>query len=244
MHLPESDSELEDAQRDGDMSVYHIVRRMHTVQVGEGSLPIQSNGVIGPPTPTPTCRPALHYNVGYPAHILEISRQCQSYSLTDSTVFCPLWRLVLAYWFPPSQGYSLVGDLEFMDLQRGNICVLFQEQPFLLLQIHGVTDIHSGVTRRTLKERANKLFDTGAVWSGHTALCVISAVGTRWNGFIRSTDMTSEMAQRVLIDDWFGGWSENVSSQASHEALSLFFGSLKSSFKYDAYNVGCLYVNN
>lgn len=199
---------------------------MHTVQAGESSLPIRSNGVITPPA---TRRLALHYNARYPAHILEISQQCRSHSVTDSATFYPLWRRVLAYWFPPSQGYSLAEDLEFMDFQRNNISVLFRDQPFLLLQIHGVTDIHSQVTRRTLKERANELFDTGAVWSGHTALCVISAVGTRWNGFIRSTDMTSEMAQRVLVDDWFGGWSEDVSSRASHEALSLFFGSLKSS---------------
>jgi len=220
MHLLET--EVEDEQREGDMSVYHIVRLMHTVQLGES--PIRSNS---PNTPAPR----LHYSAGYPDHILEISQQCQGHSLTDATAFYPVWRLVLAYWFPASQGYSLTENLEFMDLHRSSIDVLFREQPFLLLQIHGVTDIHSEITHKTLKERANKLFDTGAMWSGHPALCVISAMGMRWNGFIRSTDMTSEQAQQILLDDWFGGWSENVSSEASHEALSLFFGSLKSSLQ-------------
>jgi hypothetical protein len=186
---------------------------MHAVQLGGSS--IQSNAI--PPS------------AGYPDHILEISRQCQDYSLTDGAAFYPLWRLVLAYWFPASEGYSLAENMEFMDLQRSSIDVLFREQPFLLLQIHGVTDIQSSVTRRTLKERANRLFDTGALWSGHAALCVISAMGMRWNGFIRSTEMTSEQAQRILVDDWFGGWSENVWSPGSHQALSLFFGSLKRS---------------
>lgn len=205
------------------------VRLMHTVQLGER---IHFDGVITPPTTSASCprRPAeLHHSAGYPVHILELSRQCRSYRLTDATAFYPLWRVVLAYWFPSSQGYSLAENLEFMNFQRSDIGVLFREQPFLLLQIQGVSDIRSGATRRTLKDRANKLFDTGAVWSGHTALCVISAIGMRWNGFIRSTEMTSEKAQRVLVDDWFGGWSENVSSEVSHEALSLFFGSLKSS---------------
>ena len=139
-----------------------------------------------------------------------------------------IWRLVLAYWFPASQGYSLTGDF---DLQGSNIDVLFQGQPFLLLWIHGVTDINSNVARRTLKERANKIFDRGVLWSGHPVLCVISAIGMRWNGFIRSTETyrTSEQAQRVLSDDWLGGWSEDVSSQASHDVLSHFFGLLKSS---------------
>jgi len=219
MHLLET--EHEDAQGKGDMSVYHIVRLMHAVQLGERS--IQSNNVIAPPIATPR----LQYSSGYPDHILEISRQCQGHSLTDATSFYPLWRLVLAYWFPASQGYSMTENMDFMDFQRSNIDVLFREQPFLLLQIRGVTDIHNEVTRQTLKKRANKLFDAGALWSGHPALCVISAMGMRWNGFIRSTDMTSEQAQQVLLDDWFGGWSENVSSQGSHEALSLFFGSLK-----------------
>jgi len=221
MHLLET--ELEDEQGKGDMSVYHIVRLMRAVQLGERS--IQSTSYAIAP---PTAAPPLHYSSGYPDHILEISRQCQGHSLTDATPFYPLWRLVLAYWFPASQGYSLT---ENMDFQRSNMNVLFREQPFLLLQIHGVTDIHSEVTQQTLKERANKLFDAGALWSGHPALCVISAMGMRWNGFIRSTDMTSERAQQVLLDDWFGGWSENVSSQGSHEALSLFFGSLKYSLQ-------------
>lgn len=196
------------------------VRLMHTVQLGESSLPTRSDGVIAPPAATSSRR--------YPDHILEISRQCQNYSLTDSTAFYPLWRLVLAYWFPASQGYSLTENFDF---QRSSIDVLFREQPFLLLQIHGVSDMHSEVAQRTLKERANKLFDRGALWSGHPALCVISAIGMRWNGFIRSTDtgMTGEQAQEVLLDDWYGGWSENVSSEGSHEALSLFFGMLKSS---------------
>jgi len=224
MRLLETD--LEDEQREGDISVYHIVRFMHTMQLGDSLLPIQSDGVISRPTPR---RPGLHDSARYPDHILEFSRQCCNHSLTDATAFYPLWRLVLAYWFPPSQGYSLVENLDWMDFQWSNIGVLFQEQPFLFLQIHGVTDIHNEVTHRTLKERANKLFDSGAIWSGHPAICVISAMGSRWNGFIRSTDMTSEQAQRVLVDDWFGGWSEDVSSQASHQALSLFFGSLKSS---------------
>ena len=198
------------------------VRLMHTVQLGESSLPTHSNGgVIAPPTATSSRR--------YPDHILEISRQCRGYSLTDATAFYPLWRLVLAYWFPASQGYSLTENFDF---ERSSIDVLFREQPFLLLQIHGVSDMHSEVAQRTLKERANKLFDRGALWSGHPALCVISAIGMRWNGFIRSTDtanMTGEQAQNVDIDDWYGGWSENVSSEGSHEALSLFLGMLKSS---------------
>ena len=198
--------------------------RLHTVQLGESSLPTHSNGVTAPPTTPPTATSSGQY----PNHILERSRQCQSYSLTDSTAFYPFWRLVLAYWFPASQGYSLTGDF---DLQGSNIDVLFRGQPFLLLQIHGVTDINSNVARRTLKERANKIFDRGVLWSGHPVLCVISAIGMRWNGFIRSTETyrTSEQAQRVLSDDWLGGWSEDVSSQASHDVLSHFFGLLKSS---------------
>ena len=194
---------------------------MHTVKLGESSLPpTHSNGVIAPPTATSSPR--------YPGHILEMSRQCQNLGLTDATAFYPLWRLVLAYWFPASQGYSLT---ENFDVQWSSIDVLFREQPFLLLQIHGVTDICSDVTRRTLKERANNIFDRGALWSGHPVLCVISAIGMRWNGFIRSTDTyrTSEEAKDVLLDDWLGGWSENVSSQGSHKVLNLFFGMLKSS---------------
>ena len=196
------------------------VRLMHTVRLGENSPPTHSSGVIAPPSAASSRR--------YPDHILEMSRQFENHSLTDSAAFYPLWRLVLAYWFPASQGYSLT---ENFDLQRSNIDVLFREQPFLLLQIHGVTDIFSDVTRRTLKERANKIFDRGALWSGHPVLCVVSAIGMRWNGFIRSTDSyrTSEQAQQVLSDDWLGGWLENVSSQSSHDALSLFFGLLKSS---------------
>lgn len=198
------------------------VRLMQSVRLGESSIPTHShsNGVIAPPSPTSSRR--------YPDHILEMSGQCQYHSLTDSTAFYPLWRLVLAYWFPASQGYSLT---ENFDLQRSNIDVLFREQPFLLLQIHGVTDVYSEVTQRTLKERANNIFDRGALWSGHPVLCVISAIGMRWNGFIRSTDTyrTSEQAQQVLSDDWLGSWSEDVSSQGSHEVLSLFFGLLKSS---------------
>ena len=199
------------------------VRLMHTVQLGDGesSPPTHSNGVIAPPTATSFRR--------YPDHILEMSRHCQNHSLTDAAAFYPLWRLVLAYWFPASQGYSLT---ENFDLQQSSIDVLFRGQPFLLLQINGVTDIQSEVTRRTLKKRANDIFDKGALWSGHPVLCVISATGMKWNGFIRSTDTyrTSEQAQEVLLDDdWLGGWSENVSSQGSHEALSLFFGLLKSS---------------
>jgi hypothetical protein len=196
------------------------VRLMHTVQLGERSLPTHANGVIASPR-----APSFHR---YPDHILEMSQHYQNHSLTDSTAFYPLWRLVLAYWFPASQGYSLT---ENFDLQRSNIDVLFREQPFLLLQIHGVTDIYSEATQRTLKERANNIFDKGALWSGHPVLCVISAIGMRWNGFIRSTDTyrTSEQAQQVLSDDWLGGWSDNVSSQGSHEALSVFFGLLKSS---------------
>jgi len=212
MHL-----ELEDEQsRDADMSVCHIVRLMHTVQLGER--PTRSIGVIAPPT------------ARYPDHILEISRQCQDHSLTDATAFYPLWRLVLAYWFPASQGYSLTENFDF---QRSSFDVLFREQPFLLLQIHGVTDIHSEITRTTLKERAHNMFDRAALWSGHPVLCVISAIGMRWNGFIRSTDTyrTSEQAQQVLLDDWLGGWSEDVSSQGSHDALNLFFGLLKSSLQ-------------
>jgi len=221
------ETELEDERRDSDMSVYHIVRRMHTVQLGDGesSPPTdsESNGVTAPPTATSSRR--------YPDHILEMSRHCQNHSLTDATAFYPLWRLVLAYWFPASQGYSLT---ENFDLQRSNMDVLFRGQPFLLLQINGVTEIQSEVAQRTLKERANNIFDRGALWSGHPVLCVISAIGMRWNGFIRSTDTyrTSEQAQEVLSDDWLGGWSENVSSQGSHEALSLFFGLLKSSLRY------------
>jgi hypothetical protein len=223
------------------------VRLMHTVQLGESS---HSDGVNAPPTATSSCR--------YPDHILEMSRQYRNHSLTDATAFYPLWRLVLAYWFPASQGYSLT---ENFDMQWSNINVLFRGQPFLLLQIHGVTDIHSEVTQRTLKERANNIFDRGALWSGHPVLCVISAIGMRWNGFIRSTDTyrTSEQAQQVLLDDWLGGWSENVSSQGSHEALSLFFGLLKSSctsfvlFASSLLNTrqcnisnknGCLYVDS
>jgi len=196
MHL------LEDEQRRDPL--YHIVRLMHT---GE------STRVIAPPSATSSRR--------YPDHILEIS---QNHSLTDATAFYPLWRLILAYWFPASQGYSLTENFDF---QWSNINVLFREQPFLFLQIHGVTDIHSEVIRTTLKERANKMFDRGALWSGHPTLCVISATGMRWNGFIRSTD-NREQAQ---VDDWFGGWSENVSSQGSHAALNLFFGLLKSSLE-------------
>ena len=197
-----------------------LFRSMHTVRLGENSPPTHSSGVIAPPSAASSRR--------YPDHILEMSRQFENHSLTDSAAFYPLWRLVLAYWFPASQGYSLT---ENFDLQRSNIDVLFREQPFLLLQIHGVTDIFSDVTRRTLKERANKIFDRGALWSGHPVLCVVSAIGMRWNGFIRSTDAyrTSEQAQQVLSDDWLGGWLENVSSQSSHDALSLFFGLLKSS---------------
>jgi len=217
------ETELEDKQRDGDVSVYHIVRLMHTVQLGESSLPTHSNGVIAPPSATSSRR--------YPDHILEMSRHYQNHSLTDSAAFYPFWRLVLAYWFPASQGYSLT---ENFDLQRSNIDVLFREQPFLLLQIQGVTDIFSEVAQRTLKERANNIFDRGALWSGHPVLCVISAIGMRWNGFIRSTDTyrTSEQVRQVLSDDWLGGWLENVSSQGSHDALSLFFGLLKSSLQY------------
>lgn len=204
------------------------VHRMRTVHLGDSSLsPIQSNDAIAPHTSP--CRPGLRYSAGYPGHITEISQQCMGHSLTDATAFYPLWRLVLAYWFPANQGYSLAENLEFMDFQWRNIEVFFREQPFLFLQISGVSDMRSEVTRGALKERGNKLFDVGALWSGHPALCIISAMGTRWNGFIRSTEMTSETAQEVLIDDWFGGWSEDVSSQGSHDALSLFFGSLKSS---------------
>ena len=226
------------------------VRLMHTVQLGESSLPTHSHSVTAPPTATSSRR--------YPDHILEMSQQCQNHSLTDATAFYPLWRLVLAYWFPASQGYSLTENFDF---QRSKFDVLFRGQPFLLLQIYGVTDTYSDVTRRTLKERANRLFDRSALWSGHPVLCVISAIGMRWNGFIRSTDAyrTSEQAQRVLLDDWLGGWSDNVSSQGSHEALSLFFGLLKSSctfFVLSAFSLlntrqcnisnknGCLYVDS
>jgi len=188
---------------------------MHTLQLGESSQPTHSNGVMAPPTATSSRR--------YPDHILEMSRQCQNYSLTDATAFYPLWRLVLAYWFPASQGYSLTENFDF---QRGNINVLYQEQPFLFLQINGVTDIYSEVAQRTLKERANNLFDRGALWSGHSILCVISAIGMRWNGFIRSTD-TYRTSEQVHLDDWLGGWSENVSSQGSHDALSLFFSAIR-----------------
>ena len=56
---------------------------------------------------------------------------------------------------------------------------------------------------------------------------MISAMGLKWNAFVRSTDLTSEEAEVVLGDDWFGDWIDDVVSDASYDILGQHFDAIK-----------------
>jgi len=52
-------------------------------------------------------------------------------------------------------------------------------------------------------------------------------MGLKWNAFVRSTDLTSEEAEVVLGDDWFGDWIDDVVSDASYDILGQHFDAIK-----------------
>ncbi|CAA7263777.1 unnamed protein product [Cyclocybe aegerita] len=217
---------------------------MFLVRLLDG-LRIQDAVPLIPARATPQTRPLPlppppPYHGDYPAHILETYGQIplsRPYIVTDDTPFIPLWRQVLAYWFPCLEGFTLEENwylrserLPFLPAtEPASFAILLHGQPILLLRLHGVTEFESLPARASLRSGANRMFDSVALWSGHPALCVVSAIGAKWNAFLRPTDMTSAEAENVLGYDWYGEWKGDVVSAESHRALGQYFKVLKAS---------------
>ena len=173
----------------------------------------------------------------YPGHILDTAIQCRLQPQGDNTgSFHILWRQVLAYWFPPPEGYKVAEEWQpaFPEPNRSlaSIAILFQEQPIVLLRLQGVSDSHRGLTQRSMRATADKVFDTVAIWSGQPAICVISAMAAKWSMFVRPTEMTSAMVQDLVGYDWYGDFGDDVWSTTSYQALGQYFKVLKASCKW------------
>ncbi|KAF9041228.1 hypothetical protein BJ165DRAFT_272764 [Panaeolus papilionaceus] len=210
-------------QHDGN-DIYHIIRLLHEVRISDAqpsTIERAGPSIYHPPLPR-----------SYPDFILETAHLSPATTVINGGLSSPLWRQILTYWFPPSEGFIIIDDWRCgNNHQPPNMSVLYQDQAVLLLQLHGEINLDLDISQQILRNNADQLFDAVAVWSGHPALCVVSAIGARWNTFIRSTDMTSEIAKQILGYDWYGEWSEDVASDRSHELLGRYFGILKTSLR-------------
>jgi len=86
---------------------------------------------------------------------------------------------------------------------------------------------HPERVKAIVRKDMNRLFDEVSIWSGQPALCVISALGHRWNAIIRPTDMTSETAKNSLGYDWYGEWDDDVRSEKSYRSLGSYLKVLR-----------------
>jgi hypothetical protein len=157
----------------------------------------------------------------------------------NKTTFFPIWRDILSYWFPSEHGFEIVQDWEIpipssVDPEplplRCTFAVLNDGRPLVLLQIRGTLDNANDIARQWGRAAADKQFDR--VVSGPfppPTLCVISAMGLKWNAFLRPADMTSAEVQSVRGYDWLGEWEEDVTSMVSFESLGYCFDAIKTS---------------
>jgi len=127
-------------------------------------------------------------------------------------------------WQPPTYD-SFVSDEN--RIGRISMVVLHKGNPVVLLLLQGCLDTGNDYSRQHMRGVASETFDRIALWSSLPFLCVIAAIGTKWNAFLRPTDMTSEQAKLVLGYDWFGEWEEDIVSDVSYEALGHNFRSIK-----------------
>ncbi|TFK35844.1 hypothetical protein BDQ12DRAFT_655175 [Crucibulum laeve] len=223
-----------------NLNIIHVVRDLRNLTINPPSFDDSSGTIQTLSTSTPEINhptPFILTPSRYPTHIYETASHLSGH--TDPWDFYTLWWQILSYWFPAIEGYiiqqnwetpdhgeALSGQFPSMLLEQVTFAVLYAGQPLVLLQIRGTLD-STDSTRRLAREAARQQFDRAALWSGHPTLCVISAMGKRWNAFARPTDMTSEEAEATLGYDWFGEWTENVVSTSSYEILGACFRMLK-----------------
>ena len=132
--------------------------------------------------------------------------------------------MVMDEWQPPTHDSSVSDENR---IKRISMVVLHKGNPVVLLLLQGFLDTGNNSSRQLMRDVASDTFDQIALWSSLPSLCVIAAMGTKWNAFLRPTDMTSEQAKQVLGYDWFGEWQEDIVSDVSYEALRHNFRSIK-----------------
>ncbi|KAG2002624.1 hypothetical protein CC2G_004794 [Coprinopsis cinerea AmutBmut pab1-1] len=227
--------------------------------------PPEVQAIPGPPerTPSPAEPPALSPSE-YPRDKGQ-KWDTQGGRLALGTIhrFYPIWREILEYWFPPDQGFDIRQDWQIPALEDGgfdarrkalyaSLAVLYAGSPIILVQLHPPASskpyersprsnasgpyLHSP---EKMYKYGNMLFRRASLWSAHSSMCVISAAGLYWSGFLRFTDATYEDREELFdeeneleagcgtIDDWVGEWDEKVTSPGSYLAFKELFAIVK-----------------
>lgn len=166
--------------------------------------------------------------------------------------YYPLWTYVLEYWFPSTEGFQVVEDWDSRNpLQQVNprwsrrdsedallitstpsltvFDTFSPTEPFLMVNIHNgmpVNDLSRVYARTTLEETFETLRSC-SFCAGFETLCVVSAVGARWNMVFRETSWLEE--ETDSCNDYVGQLEEDVTTSMSFRVMGYCFKQLKRS---------------
>ncbi|KAJ7287752.1 hypothetical protein C8J57DRAFT_1284817 [Mycena rebaudengoi] len=167
----------------------------------------------------------------YPDFILELAAR-----LTDDTASSPyrffdLWELVLQYWFPESEGYTITHQwpIPYLSDHNRSACVTYAVldagHPFVLLQVNAPQHFENPRTRGAAEVLSSSHFDQVAPYCPFDQLCVVSAMGKKWMAFRRSPNLTAGEAGAAEQDRI--EWMDDICSEPSYELLETFFSVVK-----------------
>lgn len=179
--------------------------------------------------------------IGYPWNVARAEVELESSSLDAIAATSRLWIQIMAYWFPSRAGFTVVENWSPPDPEnrwlfnpvQADLAVMWHgsESPVAVVQIHPPEDPEErrDLVEVKLKESADKVFERAAMWSSHPRLLMVSALGSRWNAFMGSTDLTNRDGLVGEGSDWFGPkWDDKVTSRESFQVMSFCVAAIKS----------------
>ncbi|KAJ6602204.1 hypothetical protein B0H10DRAFT_2081310 [Mycena sp. CBHHK59/15] len=167
----------------------------------------------------------------YPDFILELAARLSDEDASSPYQFYDLWELVLAHWFPESEGYNIAHQWSIPYLSERDdsayitYAVLDADQPLVLLQVSAPQHFRNVHTRDAAEALSSSHFDHVAPYCPFDHLCVISAMGKKWTAFRRSPNLTT--GEALSLGEERIDWMEDIVSEPSFEMMERFFSVVK-----------------
>jgi hypothetical protein len=169
---------------------------------------------------------------GYPQYIIDKAAQLNDDNETVKSMFYPLYVKILAYWFPPSEGFNVCPQWTIPIGRSADLAIAFviefDRHPLLLIEIKPPSEFHSDPGREdAVLQIIQRLDEIGPTNQYVDRLYAISAIGKRWRACYASRGMSSQNGQPVqgiaevssLRSANANCWNPDITSDASFNAL-------------------------